>query len=353
MKVVSPHEAVSVINSGDRVFVHTAAAAPQILVNAMTNRANELRNVEVCHLHTEGEAPYVQDEYADTFCTNAFFVGANVREAVNSGNADYIPVFLSEVPSFFRDGVLPLDVALLQVSPPDKHGYCSLGVSVDASNAALESASRVVVQINPQMPRTHGDGLIHLDEIDYGVEVDAPLPEVPRPELTKVELAIGENCAQLIDHGATLQMWIGAIPDAVLAALDGHEELGIHTEMFSDRVIDLVEQGVITGAQKAVHPGKIVASFTMGTRRLYDFLDDNPLVAMLDVAYVNDTSVIKRNPKVTAINSAIEVDLTWQVCADTIGTYQYSGVGGTDGLHSRCVLVGRGEADHRPALNDP
>lgn len=328
MKVVSAADAVSIINSGDRVFVHTAAAAPQVLVNAMTARANELRNIEVCHLHTEGEAPYVQDEYADTFQTNAFFVGANVREAVNAGSADYIPVFLSEVPSLFREDVLPLDVALLQVSPPDKHGYCSLGVSVDASNAALESANRVLVQINPQMPRTHGDGLIHLDEIDYGVEVDAPLPQVPRPELSKVERAIGENCAQLIDHGATLQVGIGAIPDAVLAALDGHEDLGIHTEMFSDRVIDLVEQGVITGEKKAIHPGKIVASFTMGTRRLYDFLDDNPLVAMLDVAYVNDTSVIKRNPKVTAINSAIEVDLTGQVCADTIGTYQYSGVGG-------------------------
>jgi len=328
MKVVSAADAVSVLNSGDRVFVHTAAAAPQVLVDAMTDRAGELRNVEVCHLHTEGEAPYVRDEYADTFQTNAFFVGANVREAVNSGNADYIPVFLSEVPSFFREDVLPLDAALLQVSPPDKHGFCSLGVSVDASNAALESADRVVVQIDPQMPRTHGDGLVHLDEIDYGVEVDVPLPEVPRPELSKVERAIGENCARLVDHGATLQMGIGAIPDAVLSALDRHEGLGIHTEMFSDRVIDLVEQGVITGANKAVHPGKIVASFTMGTRRLYDFLDDNPLVAMLDVAYVNDTSAICRNPKVTAINSAIEVDLTGQACADTIGMYQYSGVGG-------------------------
>ena len=329
MKIVSADDAVSVLNSGDRVFVHTAAAAPQALVDAMTARADELRNIEVCHLHTEGEAPYVQDEYADTFHTNAFFVGANVREAVNSGpSADYIPVFLSEVPSLFRDGVLPLDVALLQVSPPDKHGFCSLGVSVDASNAALERARRVVVQINPKMPRTHGDGLIHVDEIDYGIEVDTPIPEVPPPELSRVERAIGENCAQLVDHGATLQLGIGAIPDAVLSALDRHEDLGIHTEMFSDRVIDLVEQGVITGENKATHPGKIVASFTMGTRRLYDFLDDNPLVAMLDVEYVNDTSVIQRNPKVTAINSAIEVDLTGQVCADTIGTYQYSGVGG-------------------------
>ena len=328
MDLVSADDAVSVINSGDRVFVHTAAAAPQKLVNAMTDRAPELRNVEVCHLHTEGDAPYAHAEHADTFHTNAMFVGANVRQAVNDGPADYIPVFLSEVPAFFRDGVLPLDVALLQVSPPDKHGYCSLGVSVDASNAALESADHVVVQINPNMPRTHGDGLIHVDEIDYGVEVEAPLPKAPRPELSDVEEAIGQNCARLIDDGATLQMGIGAIPDAVLRALDTHEDLGIHTEMFSDGIIDLIEDGVITGENKAIHPGKVVGSFAMGTQRLYDFMDDNPLIAMLDVAYVNDTAVIRRNPKVTAINSAIEVDLTGQVCADTIGTYQYSGVGG-------------------------
>jgi 4-hydroxybutyrate CoA-transferase len=328
MKVVSPDDAVSIINSGDRVFVHTAAAAPQTLVDAMTARADELRNVTVCHLHTEGEAPYAQDEHADTFHANTFFVGANLRTAVNTGNADYIPVFLSEVPLLFRNDVLPLDVALLHVSPPDKHGFCSLGVSVDASNAALESARRVVVQINPQMPRTHGDGLIHVNEIDYGVEVDAPLPEAPRPELSQVERAIGENCAQLVDHGATLQMGIGAIPDAVLRALGHHEGLGVHTEMFSDGLIDLIKNGVITGENKAVHPGKVVGSFALGTRSLYDFIDDNPLVAMLDVEYVNDTSVIRRNPKVTAINSAIEVDLTGQVCADSIGTYQYSGVGG-------------------------
>ena len=328
MDIVSASEAVSIINSGDRVFVHTAAATPQHLVDAMTERANELRNIEVCHLHTEGEAPYVDEAYADTFHTNAMFVGANVRKAVNEGTADYIPVFLSEVPSLFRNDILPLDVALLHVSPPDKHGYCSLGVSVDASKAALDVAQRVVVQINPQMPRTHGDGLVHVNAIDYGVEVDRELPTAPRPDLSEVERAIGQNCAQLVDDGATLQMGIGAIPDAVLAALDTHANLGVHTEMFSDGIIDLVENGVITGANKAVHPGKIVSSFAMGTPRLYDFMDDNPLVAMLDVAYVNDTAVIRRNPRVTAINSAIEVDLTGQVCADTIGTYQYSGVGG-------------------------
>jgi len=328
MDIVSASEAVSVINSGDRVYVHTAAAAPQLLVQAMTDRADELRNIEVCHLHTEGEAPYVQEQHADTFHTNALFVGANVRSAVNDGPADYIPVFLSEVPSLFRAGILPLNVALLQVSPPDKHGFCSLGVSVDASKAALDVADHVVVQINPSMPRTHGDGLIHISQIDYGVEVTTPIPTAPRPEFTDAERAIGQNCAQLIDNGATLQMGIGAIPDAVLSALSNHENLGIHTEMFSDGIIDLVEKGVINGENKAVHPGKIVGSFAMGTRALYDFMDDNPLVAMLDVAYVNDTGVIRRNPKVTAINSAIEVDLTGQVCADSIGTYQYSGVGG-------------------------
>jgi acyl-CoA hydrolase len=328
MDIVSSSEAISIINSGDRVFVHTAAATPQHLVNAMTERANELRNIEVCHLHTEGEAPYVDERYADTFHTNTMFVGANVRSAVNEGSADYIPVFLSEVPSLFRNDILPLDVALLHVSPPDKHGYCSLGVSVDASKAALDMASNVAVQINPQMPRTHGDGLIHVDQIDYGVEVDHEIPLAPRPDLSSVETSIGQNCAQLVDDGATLQMGIGAIPDAVLAALDTHERLGVHTEMFSDGVLDLIEAGVITGENKAVHPGKVVSSFAMGTPRLYDFMDDNPLINMLDVAYVNDTSVIRRNPKVTAINSAIEVDLTGQVCADTIGTYQYSGVGG-------------------------
>jgi acyl-CoA hydrolase len=328
MDRVDPATAVSVVRPGDRVFVHTAAATPQRLVEALSDRADALNDIDVCHLHTEGPAPYADEAHADTFHTNSMFVGANVRGAVDEGRADYIPVFLSEAPALFRDDILPLDVALLQVSPPDDHGYCSLGVSVDASNAALETADHVVAQINPQMPRTHGDGLVHVDEIDYGVEVDTALATAPRPDLTDVERAIGTHCAALVEDGATLQVGIGAIPDAVLRALDTHEDLGVHTEMFSDGVVDLVEAGVVTGANKTVHPGKIVGSFAMGTRRLYDFMDDNPAVAMLDAAYVNDTAVIRRNPTVTAINSAIEVDLTGQVCADTIGTYQYSGVGG-------------------------
>ena len=328
MKWVDPDEAVSLIKSNDRVFVHTAAAAPQRLVQAMVGRAPALRNVEVIHLHTEGEAPYVAPELADSFHTNALFVGANVRRAVASGEADYIPVFLSEVPALFRRHILPLDVALIQVSPPDRHGYCSLGVSVDVSRAAVEMARHVVAQINPHMPRTHGDGIVHVDEIDFGVEVDDPLHEVGTRELSDVERSIGMYCANLIDNGATLQMGIGAIPDAVLSALEQHKNLGVHTEMFSDGLIPLIESGVVNGARKAIHPGKVVASFLMGNRRLYDFVDDNPLIAMLDVAYVNDTAVIRRNPKVTAINSAIEVDLTGQVVADSIGTRMYSGVGG-------------------------
>jgi len=328
MKRVTAEEAVAAVKSGNRVFVHTAAAAPQVLVEALTKRASELHGVELVHLHTEGPAPYVADEYARSFHTRALFVGGNVRDAVSRGTADYVPVFLSEVPRLFRSGALPLDVALVHVSPPDRHGFCSLGVSVAASQAAVQAARLVIAQVNPHMPRTHGDGLIAVDQIDLAVEVDTPLPEHHPPVLTEVERAIGKNVAELVDDGATLQMGIGAIPDAVLAALTNHRNLGVHTEMFSDGVLDLVESGVITGIHKAVHPGKLVAAFLMGTRRLYDFVDDNPQVMMLGADYVNDTRVIRRNPRVTAINSAIEIDLTGQVVADSIGTRQYSGVGG-------------------------
>lgn len=328
MKIVPIEEAVSVIASGHRVFIQTAVSAPQQLIAAMTARANELRAVEVVHLHTEGPAPYVDAAYIQSFHTNALFVGANVRAAVAEGEADYIPVFLSEVPALFRQGILPLDVALVNVSPPDRHGFCSLGVSVDVARAAVETARYVVAQINPRVPRSHGDGAVHVDQITLAVEVDEPLVEIPRPRLTPVEVAIGRYCAGLVEDGATLQMGIGAIPDAVLAALTSHRDLGVHTEMFSDGLISLVKQGVITGSKKIKHPGKIVSSFAMGTQALYDFIDDNPQVAMLDVAYVNDTAVIRRNPRVTAINSAIEVDVTGQVVADSIGTRMYSGVGG-------------------------
>ncbi len=325
---VSAEEAVAVIESGDRVFVHSVAAAPKRLVDAMTARAGELRVVEVVHLHTEGAAPYAAPELSKSFRVNTLFVGANVREAVQQGRADYLPAFLSEVPQLFRGGLLPLDVALVSVSPPDRHGFCSLGVSVDVTRAAVQTARTVIAQVNPYMPRTHGDGLIHVEAIDYLVDGPEPLPEAPPRVLTDQERAIGRHCAELVEDGATLQLGIGTLPEATLAALGDHHRLGIHSEMLSDGIVDLVDKGVITGEAKKVDPGKIVAGFALGSRRFYDFLDDNPLVSMLDIAYVNDTAVIRRNPKVTAINSAIEVDLTGQVCADTIGDLQYSGVGG-------------------------
>ncbi len=328
MRTVSAQEAVAVVKPGDRVFVHSVAAAPRVLLEALTARSAELRVVEVISLHTEGTAPYAAPEMARSFRVNSLFVGHNVRQAVQEGRADYLPVFLSEVPRLFRSGILPLDVALVQVSPPDRHGFCSLGVSVDVSRAAVQMAKTVIAQVNARMPRTHGDGLIHEESIDFAVAVDEPVPELPHHVPSDTEIAIGAHCADLVEDGATLQIGIGAIPDTTLAALSGHHRLGIHTEMLSDGVVDLVEKGVVTGEMKRIHPGKIVAGFALGTRRLYDFLDDNPQVALLDMAYVNDVEVIRRNPKVTAINGAMEVDLTGQVCADSIGDQLYSGVGG-------------------------
>lgn len=328
MRYVTADEAVKIIKSHDRIFVHSAAAAPQRLINAMVARAPELRHVEIVQLHTEGDAAYVRPEYKESFRTRALFIGPNIRAAVATGEADYVPVFLSEVPALFRKRILPLNVALVHVSPPDRHGFCSLGISVESARAAVESAETVIAQVNPNMPRTHGDGLVHADQIAFAVEINDPLYEHQIPVLSDAERQIAHHVAGLVEDGATLQMGIGAIPDAVLAALQAHKDLGIHTEMFSDGIIDLVKRGVINGRLKKNHPGKVVGGFTMGTRRLYDFINDNPQIAMLDIAYVNDTDVIRRNPKVTAINSAIEVDMTGQVCADSIGTYQYSGVGG-------------------------
>lgn len=328
LEFVSPAEAVRVVRNGDRVFVHGIAAPPQILLRALEARAPELRNVEIVHMHTEGPAPYANPEFAESFRVNALFVGANLRSAVQAGRADYTPVFLSEVPLLFRSGRMPIDVALVQVSPPDRHGFCSLGVSVEATLAAMQTARHVVGQINRQMPRTHGDGLIHIERLTSVVEHDAPIFEATLKTPSAVEAKIGTYCADLIDDGATLQMGIGAIPNAVLNALMNHRNLGIHSEMFSDGVLPLIRAGVINGSRKRIHPGKMVAGFVFGTRELYDFVDDNPSVVLLDIAYVNDPDVIRRNPKVTAINSAIEVDLTGQVCADSIGDQIYSGVGG-------------------------
>ncbi len=325
---LSAEDAVAKIKSGDRVFLHTAAATPQRLIDAMVARASELKNVEIVSLHTEGEAAYARPEYRESFRLNALFVGKNVRQSVQQGHGDSIPVFLSDVPSLFYNEILPLDVALVHVSPPDRHGYCSLGVSVDASLAAVQSARLVIAQVNPNMPRTHGEGLLHASKIHAMVEVDDPLLETPRHLMDDVEIRIGKHIASIVEDGATLQMGIGAIPDATLAALSGHRDLGIHSEMFSDGVVELVEKGVINGSKKKTHREIIVASFLVGTRRLYDFVDDNPLVEMLPSDYVNDTREIRKNPKVTAINSALEIDMSGQVCADSIGQKYYSGVGG-------------------------
>jgi acyl-CoA hydrolase len=326
--ILSPAEAVKHIYSNQRVFLHSVSMTPHTLIQALCDRADELKNVELIHIHTEGAAPYVDKRYSKAFKHNACFVGANVRGAVREGNADYIPVFLSEMPQLFRNGILSIDVALISVSPPDQHGYCSLGSSVDITLGALESARLVIAEINPNVPRTHGDGFIHFGEIDFAVEVDTPIHEVTARPFSETEEKIGRYIAEMVEDGSTLQMGIGAIPDAVLSQLTNHQRLGVHTEMFSDGLIDLVESGVVTGEDKKVLPNLVTACFAMGSSRLYRFIDDNPMVVFKDAAYTNDTAIIRQNPKVVAINSAIEIDITGQVCADSIGALQYSGVGG-------------------------
>lgn len=327
-KYVSAEEAVKVVKSGDRVYVQAAAATPTVLTKALSDRHAELRNVEICHLHTEGEAPYANPELAESFHVNSFFIGANVRHTLKAGNGSYTPVFLSELPHLFRKRVLELDVVFIQVSPPDKHGYCSLGVSVEAAVAAIENAKIVVAQVNKQMPRTFGDGILHVSEIDYLVEVDVPLHAHEVKPFTPEEEKIGEYVASLIEDKSTLQMGIGSIPNAALSKLTHHKDLGLHTEMFSDGVIDLIEKDIINCNYKGTTRGRVLATFLMGSKRLYDFVDDNPFIELKESSAVNDTARIRRNPKMVAINSAIEVDLTGQVCADSIGSKMYSGVGG-------------------------
>ncbi|HRB70624.1 acetyl-CoA hydrolase/transferase C-terminal domain-containing protein [Flavobacterium sp. WV_118_3] len=327
-KYVTAAEAVKVIKSNDRIYVQAAAATPTVLTKALAERASELRNVELCHLHTEGEAAYANPELAASFHVNSFFIGQNVRHTIASGNGSYTPVFLSELPHLFRKGAIPLDVVFIHVSPPDSHGYCSLGVSVEASIAAVENSKIVIAQVNPNMPRTFGDGILHVSEIDYLVEVNEPIHGHGSKEINPVEARIGELVAGLIEDESTLQMGIGSIPNAVLAQLVNHKNLGLHTEMFSDGVIDLIENDVINCNFKGVNRGRALATFLIGSQRLYDFVNDNPFIEMRESSYVNDTSVIRRNPKMIAINSAIEVDITGQVCADSIGAKMYSGVGG-------------------------
>lgn len=330
MKFTTAEEAVKVIKSGDHVHLSSVASAPQCLIRAMVARGanKEFRNVHIHHLHTEGPAPYAAPEFEGIFQLDSFFVGGNVRKVTQSGYADYIPVFLSETQKLYRSGVLPCDVAMIQVSTPDQHGYVSLGTSVDATLAAVEKAKTVIAVVNKYVPRAFGDAFIHTSQIDLFVEDDQPLEEAHFSEPNEIETAIGKNCAALIEDGACLQMGIGAIPNAVLAQLGGHKNLGVHTEMFADGVLPLVESGVINGANKAIDRGKMVSTFLMGSQRVYDFIDNNPGVAMMDVGYTNDPFIIAKNPKVTAINSALQVDITGQICADSLGTKFYSGVGG-------------------------
>jgi len=329
IKYQSADDAVKIINSGNRVFVHGSAATPLSLLKALIKRSGELNNVELVSITTLGDDVFNHPDFGKSFFINSLFVSQNVRGIVNSDHGDYIPVFLSEIPLLFEKNILPVDIALIHVSPPDKHGFCSLGTSVDIARSAVRHARHIIAQINPQMPRTHGDGIIHINEINTLVQVNDELPEVSySSRIDPCTLTIGRYCAGLIEDGSTLQMGIGAIPDAVLSCLTNHKDLGIHTEMFSDGVIHLVESGVINNKYKKKRRGKIVAGFAIGTRKLYDFVDDNPQVVFLEIDYVNDTKIIRTNPKAVAINSAIEIDLTGQVCSDSIGTYQYSGVGG-------------------------
>lgn len=327
-KFISSENAVKIVKSGWRIYVQAAAAAPSDLTTALTNRAAELHDVEICHLHTEGPAPYANPEFSKSFHVNSFFIGKNVRHTLAAGNGSYTPVFLSELPNLFRKKVILLDAAFIHVSPPDAHGYCSLGVSVEATLAAIENAKIVIAQVNPKMPRTFGDAIIHSSEIDYFTESNANIHGHEMASISETENKIGQYVASLIEDRSTLQMGIGSIPNAALNNLKNHKDLGLHTEMFSDGVIDLIESGVINCKYKGISKGKALATFLIGSQRLYDFVDGNPFIEMRESSFVNDTARIRKNPKMVAINSAIEVDITGQVCADSIGAKMYSGVGG-------------------------
>ena len=344
MKIVTPTEAVAGIRSGEQVYVHCASAAPSILLDALVARAEELRDVGMVHLHTEGPGPHLAPDMAGHFRHRALFVGPNARKAINEGRADYVPVFLSDVPRLFESGAVPLDVVLVNVTPPDAHGFCSLSVSVEAMHAAIRSATTVIAQLNSAMPRTLGDSFIHVDDIDLAVEVDIPPYERPIGKINDIERRIGQYVAELVPDGATLQLGIGAIPAATALALRDHRDLGVHTEMFTDSVVDLVEAGVINGSRKERNRGKVVTAFLMGSTRLYDFVRDNPMIEMRPVDFTNDTHVIRSFSKMTAINSAIEVDLTGQVVADSIGQRIYSGVGGQMDFIRGAALASKGRA---------
>lgn len=325
---MSAHEAVRLIKSNQRVFIHGAAATPQILINALVEQSDLFENVEIIHIHTEGPCQYADKKYEKNFRVVNLFVGGNIRSKLDYDRVDYLPCFLSEIPRLFRSRQRPIDVALLHLSPPDQHGYCSLGVSVDVARAAFDSASVVIAQINHQMPRIHGDGYIHIDDLDAYVEVNTPIPESKLNGGTPEEKLIGKFVAGLIEDGSTIQVGIGAVPDAVLSSLHNHQNLGIHSEMWSDGVLALIKSGAVNNSKKVDHVGKCVSGFIVGTKNVYDFINDNPSIIQLGSDYVNRPEIIARNPKVVAINSAVEVDISGQVCADSIGSKIISGVGG-------------------------
>ncbi len=333
-KIVTADEAMQVIKSGDKILAHSNCAFPTVLMNALVKRKDELKDVQIMHALAVGDITYMNEGMENHFKHNAFFIGANSREAVRNGRADFTPIFLYETPLLFSKGYIKLDAALIHVSPPDEHGFCSFGVEVGLTKTGAEKAKIVIAQVNKNMPRTLGDSFIHINKIDYVVEVNEEISELPQvdkkasPEITEINKKIAYNISQLIEDGSTLQMGIGAIPDFVLSFLSDRKGLGIHSEMFSDGTIDLVEKGVITNEMKTLHPGKIVAGFVLGTKRLYDFIDNNPMIEFHRQEYVNDPFVIAKNYKMVAINSAIEIDLTGQVCSDSIGPKFYSGFGG-------------------------
>lgn len=327
-KLCSAEEAVSVVKSGDRVYISGNAATPYVLMKALAQRKDELHNVELVHVLLMGEDPLSKPEMEGHFRHNSLFVGPADRKAINEGRADYIPIFLHQIPNLFYSGQMPVDVAMLHLSPPDEHGFMSYGVEVLASKAAAEKARTVIAQVNDQMPRVLGDSFIHVSRVHKIVEVSEPLPELERTAMTEVELKIGQYIADLIDDGCTLQLGIGGIPDAVLASLKNRRELGIHTEMVSDGVMEAIEAGIITGSRKTLHPYKVIMTFVLGSKRLYDFVDNNPVFEAHPTDYTNHPFIVAQNEKMVAINSAIEVDITGQVCSDSIGTYIYSGFGG-------------------------
>lgn len=345
MTYVTAKQAASFVKSGDHIYVHGIACTPNHIIQGIVDRASELKDVEFYHIHTLGDALYADIKYKDSFRVNSLFTGSNVRHTIKQGNGSYIPALLQDLPSLFDNGIIELDVALIQVSSVDKHGYVSLGTSVEATMAAVRNAKVVIAQVNEYMPRTFGDTALHISQITALVEYNTPLlEEYVSGQATKEEEKIGEYIASMIENGSTLQMGIGTIPEVVLQKLKNHKDLGLHTEMFSDGVIDLIEAGALNGSQKQIDKGKAVATFAVGSKRLYDFLDNNPLFVLKECSYTNDPNVIKQNPKMIAINSAVEIDLTGQVCADSIGSKIYSGVGGQVDFVRGATLSKHGKA---------